>query len=360
VGVRFTTDLGRFADSVRDASAGLPGNPSYPILTGMLIKAEKDVTLTSCDGDVMFIAKHECSEDDGCTDVMESGTVLVPGRLFTDIIRNLSGDNVKFHVKDGKAHIEAGRAKFTLRTMDTKTYPGGLTPANPAGTIEGQRVAHAIAQVSPSVSKVPANPVFTCIMAEPDGDCLALVASDRSRLACARVPWTPKGDISSALIPGWAAEKFARAALGEVTLGWDSKCFSMSCEGLEVISRGIQGEFIKWREMLPESTEGVAIDTGALTAAIRQAALLLGRIDPVELRFEGNDLYVTGAGEHGECENYLEVKNPGGDFRVKFGLGIILDGLAGCGDEAVLGFTGPGKPVKLYSDGYRYLMAPRR
>src|SRR6266567_2090035 len=120
--MKFITDLGRLADSVRDASAGLPGNPSHPILAGMLIKAEKDVTLTSFDGDVMFTANHGCSASDGCTDVLEAGTVVVPGKVFTDIIRNLSGDHLEFHAKDGKAYINAGRVKFILRTMDARTY----------------------------------------------------------------------------------------------------------------------------------------------------------------------------------------------------------------------------------------------
>jgi len=362
--MRFISDLGRLAESVRDASAGLPGNPSSPILAGMHIEAARDITLTSFDGNVMFTAKYEkCAADGGWfADILETGTIVVPGRLFADIIRNLPGDTIEFHDQDGKAYVHAGNVKFMLPAQDPGLYPGGLAPAPPRGEIEGSALADAIAKVGPSVSRVPSSPAFTCILAEPDGDCLALVASDRSRMACVRVPWTPQGDVAPVLIPGWAAEKFGRALKGRVTLGWDSKRFSMSCEGLEVISRGIAGEHLKWREMLPEGDGGITVDAPALEAAIRQVSLVLARTDPVQLSFTGNDLEVTGTSDHGECVSYLEVKNPGMQktITVKLGLGIILDGLAGCGEEAVIGFAGPGKPVKLYSEGFRYLMAPRR
>lgn len=358
--MRFITDLGPFADAVRNAAQGLPANPPVPVLGGMLVSAGKNVTFTAFDGDVMFSSEQVCSADDGCTDVIEEGSAVLPGKVFADIVRNLSGDHVDFHLEGSDAFLHASRAKFRLNTMDVRDYPSGHLPAPEQGTAEG--LAAGIAKVAPSVSKSPAVPAFTCILAEPDGDELVLVASDRARLAMTRVPWTQSaGDRSSALIPGWAAEKFAKAASsGTVAMGWDSQRLSMSCDGLEVIARAMHGEHLKWREMLPDSPGGIVADTAELTEAIRQASLLMNRTDPVLLRFDGNDLRVSGSGERGDCESTLEVEDSKENLTIGFGLGVILDGLAGCGEKVMLSFSGPNKPAKLYSDGFRYLMAPRR
>jgi DNA polymerase-3 subunit beta len=135
-------------------------------------------------------------------------------------------------------------------------------------------------------------------------------------------------------------------------------------------SRLLDGEFPKYRSLLPEtSTATASVDVSALTDAVRRVALVASRTSPIRLSFseEGISLEAGGLDDAAATETLL-ADFEGEALTIAFNATYLLDGLGSLdSDAATLSFTGPTKPAvltgKTDGDGgtdHRYLLMPVR
>lgn len=352
--MRFTAQQPVFAAAVTAAAQGIPGNPTMPIRAALCVEADDGIlSVSGSDGDVTFTGR--C-----LVQTAIAGQAVVPGKVFADVVRNLP--DVPVHVShDGKDTllIEAGRAKFTLRTVPGP-YPAPPAPAPECGTVSASDFADAVRKIASSAAKTDSNAAYNSVVAETDWDTLELIASDRAQLAVTGLKWLPlEMPAQSCLIPAWAAARFAKGLSGDITLGWDDRVVTLKSDTTEVTARLLEGDFPKWRTILPAVDPDIVIDPGELAAAVKRAALTADGDAPVTLTFTPGELKVTAGGIAGDSSEVIDCSYQG-EFEVLFGVQRLLDGLAGCGDTARIGFTAANKPFYIYSDGYRFMVLPRR
>jgi len=135
-------------------------------------------------------------------------------------------------------------------------------------------------------------------------------------------------------------------------------------------SRLLDGEFPKYRSLLPESSSATArVDSAALTDAVRRVALVASRTSPIRLSFSADGLELEAGGlDEAEAKESLPATFEGEALTIAFNATYLLDGLGSLdSDEAQLSFTGPTKPAVLTGkpdgDGgsdHRYLLMPVR
>jgi DNA polymerase-3 subunit beta len=135
-------------------------------------------------------------------------------------------------------------------------------------------------------------------------------------------------------------------------------------------TRLLDGEFPKYRSLLPDSASATAqIDTAALTEAVRRVSLVATRTSPVRLSFSADGLVLEAGGlDEAEAAESLPASFDGEALTIAFNPTYLLDGLGAIdSDEARLSFTGSTKPAvltgKSSEDGagdYRYLLMPVR
>lgn len=353
--MRFTAQQNEFATAVSAAAQGIPNNPPMPIRAALYVEADDGIlSVSGSDGDVTFTGRCPVQ-----TQIV--GQAVVPGKVFTDVIRNLPDVPVHVSADDkGTVLIEAGRAKFSLRTVPGP-YPALPVPAPECGTVSAPDFAEAVRKTaSSSAKKTDSNPAYNSVVAETDWDTLELVASDRSQLAVTGLKWLPtEMPAQSCLIPAWAAARFSKGLTGDITLGWDDRVVTLKSGTTEVTARLLEGDFPKWRTILPATDPDIVIDPAALTAAVKRAALTADGDAPVTLKFTPGELKVTAGGIAGDSSEIIDCSFQG-EFEALFGVQRLLDGLAGCGDTATIGFTAANKPFYIYSDGYRFMVLPRR
>jgi DNA polymerase-3 subunit beta len=165
--VKFQVDRDVMADAVLWASRTLPTKSTQPLLTGLHLIAEKSgLTLSGSDADVSAQANLKA-------DVIEPGTILVPGRLLADITRSLPSAVIDFSVEGNRAKISCGRSSFTIPTMPVAEYPP--LPNMPAisGSVSGTHFASAIAQVAIAASRDETLPAFTGVKIDAEGATVA-------------------------------------------------------------------------------------------------------------------------------------------------------------------------------------------
>jgi DNA polymerase-3 subunit beta len=341
------------------------------VLSGLRLEVKgHELTLSGFDYEVSAQATLDVQAE-------EAGTVVVLGRLLSEITRSLPVAGVQIQTDGARAVLTCGSARFTLPTMPVEDYPTlpGMPPA--AGTIASDAFAAAVAQVFVAAGKDDTLPVLTGIRVEIDGDTLTLAATDRYRLAVRELKWRPEpgAEAAVALIPARTINDAAKTlattgaevaiALGNGAQGEGMAGFSGGTR--RTTTRLLDGEFPKYRSLIPADFSSVAkINTTQLVDAIKRVALVLERNTPLRLTLGPDELVLdAGTGDSAQASEAIEVGYDGEPMTIAFNPGYLLDGLGAIGsDEAELSLNGPVKPAVITGKDteadYRYLLMPVR
>ena len=371
------------ADAVVWTARSLPARPPMQVLLGLLLEVGDDgLEVSGFDYEVSSRVRLDATAD-------EAGRVLVPGRLLADIVRSLPAQPVDLRLEGTRVVLTCGPARFTLPTLPVEDYPA--LPAMPAvaGTLGSDVFAAAVAQVALAAGRDDTLPVLTGVRFEIEGDTLTLAATDRYRLAVRTLPWRPAdGDLSTtALVPARTLSETARALTSgpEVTLALSTGGASSS-EGMigfegagrRTTSRLLEGEFPKYRSLLPSDSTALAeVSTAPFAEAVKRVALVAARNAPVRLSFSADGMVLeAGGADDAQASEQLECGWEGSastePFSIAFNPQYLLDGLGAVdSDTTTLSFTGPTRPAVLTgkrdaaaTDGvpadYRYLLMPVR
>ena len=362
------------AESVAWAARTLPSRPSLPVLAGLVLSAGKDgLTLSSFDYEVS-------GRVEVAADVASAGTTLVSGRLLADIARSLPPQPVQIETEGTRLSITCGRSSFTLPTLPVEDYPQLPVMPTASGTVPGSIFAAAVAQVAIAAGRDDTLPTLTGIRMEIEGPNIVLAATDRYRLAVREFIWTPQSSSvsSTALVPARTladtAKSLADAEAVVIALasgGAGEGLIGFEGHGRRTTTRLLDGEFPKYRSLLPSESAAVAtIDTAALIDAVKRVALVAERNTPVRLAFEASELTLrAGAGDDAQAVEVLESSLDGDEIDIAFNPSYLLDGLAAVGSAVTrFSFTQATRPAVLTgvdddgvaSDDYKYLLMPVR
>ncbi|MDA9890631.1 DNA polymerase III subunit beta [Actinomycetota bacterium] len=361
------------AQAVTWAARTLPSRPSMPVLSGVMLIADQDsLTLSSFDYEVS--ARVQLN-----VDVIEIGKVLVSGRLLADITKALPAAPVVLKLEGNRVLIECGRSSFTLPTLPVEDYPTLPDMPTTAGSVDGDVFSEAVAQVAIAAGKDDTIPVLTGIRVEIDGSHVTLAATDRYRLAVRTFPWSPtKTSIElNTLVPARiladAAKSMGSAQAVELAIAPDGeKLIGFEAEGMRTTTRLLDGEFPKYRSLLPnESSTTAIVDTTELVNAVKRVALVAERNTPIRMHFAHGEINMrAGSGDDAQANEVLEVDVDGDPIEIAFNPGYLLDGLHAIdAPKARFSFTLATKPVVITGmtnnnndteADYRYLLMPVR
>jgi DNA polymerase-3 subunit beta len=382
--MRFRVDRDILADAVAWTARTLPSRPSVPVLAGIRMEAGDTLNVSSFDYEVSADVSLPVSTE-------EPGTVLVSGRLLAEIARSLPGRPVDFAVEGSKAVLTCGSATFTLLTMPVEDYPTLPQMPPPTGRVGSDVFAAAVSQVAIAAGRDDTLPVLTGVRVEIDGDTITLASTDRYRLAVRELRWSPVVPefTAAALVPARTLADTARSltsgaevsiALGLPGLTGEAAPGSTAGEGMigfegggrRTTTRLLDGEFPKFRSLLPDQVNAVAeLPTAAFTESVKRVSLVAERSTPVRLAFSAGQLVLeAGTGDEAQAVEAIEASFDGDDIQIAFNPQYLLDGLAAIdSDTARISFTIPTKPAVITGKpagddpgepDYRYLLMPVR
>ena len=367
------------ADAVAWTARALPARPTVPVLAGMRLHAEADLTLSSFDYDVSAQATIPVMTE-------EEGSALVSGRLLAEISRSLPARPVQIASEGGKAVLSCGSATFTLLTMPEEEYPALPEMPQAAGSVGSDAFASAVSQSATAAGRDDTLPALTGVRIEIEGDTLTLISTDRYRLAVRELRWSPArpGLSAAVLVPARALAETARSLTSgaEVSIalalpgegaadgaGGDGM-IGFEGGGRQTTTRLLGGEFPRYQALLPSHANATAeLSAPLLIEAVKRVALVAERNTAVRLAFTPGQLVLeAGTGEEAQAVEVLEASYEGDDLAIAFNPQYLLDGLTAIdSDTARMSFTEPGKPAlitgKPAPEGqpdYRYLLMPIR
>ena len=371
--MRFIVERDALADGVMWVSRSLSARPIMPVLLGVLIKADKKgIHLSGYDLETS--GKAEVAAD-----VKEEGTVLVSGKLLSDIARALPNKPVTFSLEGNRVSVISGSAKFALPTLSVSDYPNLPELPSETGRLSGDLFAEAVSQVAIAAGKDDSLPVLTGVYVEIEENKLILAATDRYRLAVRELNWDAPRASASALIRARtlndAAKSLAGAKSVSVALAAATateRLIGFASEGKVMTSRMLDGPFPPYRHLLPSERSATAVvEVAPFVDSVRRVALVADKTVPLRLAFNPGALTLeAGVGDDAQATEEIEIAFDGEALSIAFNPTFLLDGLAAVNSPFVeIAFTGGSKPAvlsgKSSADGesdfsYRYLLMPMR
>jgi DNA polymerase-3 subunit beta len=339
--MKFTCDRSALVDKLGVLARGVSTRSALPVLSGILLQAgEGRLDLFSTDMELSIKANL-------ATPVEREGEIVVPARLFSDVIRNLPDEEVVLEAGEAAIKVSAGRAAFSLNAWAAADFPQTST-FDMAGAFTVGR--------------------------DPFVETLKMVATDSYRLAVkeTKLDHSLENEVQ-AIVPVKALGEVTRlaAALGpgdiEVAIGENQAVFKLSDPAGDVwiASRLIEGQFPNYKQLLPDTFEHqVTIDRGQLMATARRVSLLAQKNAPLRLSFVENRLTMKALTQDvGQAEESLDVEFVGEPFEIGFNPAYLIDGVdAVDGEGVLLRFTSPLRPGLLSGPGddFTYLIMPIR
>jgi DNA polymerase-3 subunit beta len=374
--MKFRVERDALADAVAWTAKSLPSRPSVPVLAGVMLRVtDGRLQVSGFDYEVSSQVSVEVQAD-------ADGAALVSGRLLAEITKALPAKPVDIAAVGAHLELVCGSARFTLPTMPVEDYPSLPEMPTSAGTVDAATFAAAVAQVAIAAGRDETLPMMTGVRIELNGSSMAMLATDRYRLAMRELEWNPDDpEISlNALVPAKTLNDTAKALGpigGAVTLALAQGNAGEGMIGLaggtrRTTSRLLDGaNYPPVRSLFPASHNAEArVTVASLVEVVRRVALVAERTTPVLLSFSEDGLVVEAGGtEEARASEAMEAAFTGEPLTIGFNPQYLIDGLQNLGAaHAVLSFVDAFKPAVISPagengeivPGYRYLIMPIR
>lgn len=374
--MKFVVNRDVCADAVSFVVKLIPQRPTMPILGGVLIEATAEgLSLSSFD--------HEVSSRTAVkADIETPGSVLVQGRILSEIASRLPDAPVEFSLDDTGVRITCGSAKFHLPTMPILEFPKLPEVAGTTGTIAGHDFAEAVGQVVVAASREDIAPVITGVNLGLGADELSLIATDRYRVAVRTMPWRSGFEADeSALVHARTLAEVGKSFAGadEVTItlvqSGERRLIAFTANERTVTSNLIAGKFPPVSKLFPaEAPPYAVLQVSELVDAVRRVSLVLERDAVLRFTFDQGGLQLEALGsEQAQASEQIDAVLRGDDIVISLKPMFLLDGVNAIKSEFVrMAFTKSGVPNKPgpvlltaqtsrddgESESFRYLLQP--
>ncbi len=353
--MKFHVNRDVFSEAVSFVVKLLPQRNPQPILAGVLIEAsDEGLSLAAFDYEASARTTIEATVD-------EPGTILVHGRLLSEIASRLPNAPIQVEVDDdGGILLSCGSARFTLASMPVQEYPAIPEVSGDTGLVPSEDFATAIAQVAFAASRDDVTPVLTGVQLEVSGTQLSLVATDRYRVALREIPWdggrSAADESTTALVPARTLTEVGKtfAHGGDISIAFsgsgDREIIAFTAGNKTVTSLLIKGNFPPVRRLFPEQTEHHAVlNTAELAEAVRRVSLVLDRSAPLRFTFTTDSVSMDASGtEQARATESVDSVLVGEDVTLGLNPQYLLESLAAVRSEFVrITFTSSDNANKL-------------
>jgi DNA polymerase-3 subunit beta len=335
--------------------------------SGILLNVgEEDVSLAATDGEMGLRTALEAEAG-------SAGSVLLPGRLLTELARSLGAAEVEIELRESERDVEirCGGSSFHLRLLPAEDFPALPERADQPLRIPASALAETVELVAPAASRDDMRPVLTGVLVTAAGEEMTMVATDSYRLAVKRTKLeSPVGGELEANIPARALRELGRIVAAEeieaVSVGLLPNQAVFEVGPILLNTRLIDGQFPNFRQLLPESYEhDVRLERPEFLDVVRRVSQLAQRNAPLRLAFSSGELKVSASTpDIGDAEETMPAAFEGEPLEIGFNPEFLRDGIESvAGDGVVLRLISPLRPGLLQpvdSDDFRYLVMPIR
>ena len=344
----------------------VPSKTTMPILECILIDAVSDeIKLTGNDMELGIETKVEGT-------ILERGKIALDAKLFSNIIRKLSGENSTITIESDEKYnttITCDKAIFQIQGKDGDEF--SYIPhieRDKFITLSQFTLKEIIRQTIFSISPNDSNKMMTGELMEVTGNELKLVSLDGHRMSIRKVALKEQYSDIKVIVPGKTLGEISKILNGDnekdVRIYFSKNHILFEFDDTVVVSRLIDGEYFKIDHMLSSDYETrVKLNKRDFMDNIDRAMILIRDSDrkPIIMNVEDNNVNMKVKSAFGSMNANVPAHKSGKDIMIAFNPKFLLDALRVIDDEDVeLYMMNPKSPcfIKDEEGTYIYLILP--
>ena len=363
--MRFSCDTNDLNTSLSIVSRALAVRSPKPILEGILLESCEQGLRLTCTDLALGIETHIPAT------MIEEGRAVLPGKLLCEIVRKLPGGVCDISVSDRlQATIRCASIRTTITGFDPVEYPELPQVAGASFAMAQSTLRDMIGRTLFAIAVDESRPILTGCLMEVNRAEMRVVALDGFRLAMREEKIDGPDKDVSAVVGGRVLGDIAKILCDTdepVSLCFSASHVQMNMGPTHIVARLLEGEFIRYRQILPQEWQTrVSVRRADLGNAIDRASLIAreGKNNLVCFKIDGDTLTVTSNSENGDMEEKIAVTTEGKDLSIAFNVRYITDVLKALSDDEVyMRFNSNVSPCVVcptQGDGYLYLVLPVR
>ena len=358
--MKFTCSQQSLSKALNTVSKAVTTRTTIPILKGILLKTSADGTLTLSASDLDLSIEKKID-----VNVEQEGSVVVLSKLFSDIIRKLPNEQILIEEKDNNTiMIKTNSSEFTIVGLPADEFPNINDVTNNSNVLSFDKeiFKDMVKKTSFAASIDEAKGIIVGVLMEIEPDYINMVALDGFRMAVAREEMKNAESkniiISSKIINEVNKIVSETDPEGDINIMLSDKKAVILVDNTKVIIRLMDGEFIKYKDILPKVNKTkVEIGRAVLLESIERASLLAKE-------GKNNLMTITSKSEEGNVKEEIIMEKTGDDLEIGFNSKYVIDVLKAVDDEQIMmefnTSTTPCLVKPLTGNRYEYLILPVR
>ena len=313
--------------------------------------------------------------------VAEQGEITVPAKLLTDLVASLPNQKIDLQLspKDRSLKVTCGGSRSSIKGIDADEFPvvAAIGEA-PATSVDARMLREALSQVVFAAATDESRPILTGVLTRLSADGMTLAAADNYRIAVRSLklerPVSPEMVI---VVPARSYAELMRIlpdaeSTVEITVTPNKSQVLFHVEGIDLVSRLIEGQFPNYEPVIPQSHSSRAVlDREAFLAGARRASIFArDSANIVKIELGGDESNGAGvsisahAADVGDNADTLEASIEGSPTSIAFNARYLIEVLGNLGaEEAALELSGPLAPGVVRGvgkDDYVHVIMPVR
>ena len=322
-------------------SKAIGTNNTLPVLDNILLKAEgKKIYFSATDLEIAIKYSIEA-------DVLNEGSLTVPAKLIESYVNLLPDEEVEL-ADDSRLNlvVKTKRSDTKMKGIVASEYP--LIPAMEQDRffeVDIKKFVEAIGQTMYAASSNTTRPVLSGVLLRVHKEELKVVATDSYRLAEKKIALETGGEETiDCIVPAKTMTEVMKIfgkVMGKLRVSVGKNQILFFCEGIELTSRLIEGQFPPYEQIIPKKkTVGIKVKTSELAVAVKRISLF-ARENNFHMRLEttmeeGLLKITTNASEIGEDLATINAEYDGENGRLAVNSEFLLAALGSITTETTV------------------------
>lgn len=364
----FSCEKNLLSEAINTVSRAVLPKATSPVMEGILVECYEEGRMKLIAYDLSLGIETEVPAE-----VTKGGTFVINAKMFGDILRAMDNDVVSFKMDEHlNLTVSCGAARFVVGCIDAAGFPI-LPMIREDRTIEVKEdmLSSMLRQTLFAVSENNATPILQGTQFRVENGRLELVATNQYKLAIRKEPYPYDGDPFRFVVPGKTVSEMTRMLKNDsddtVRISLGDRQIVFELRNTVVISRLLEGDFLDYERILPDSFATVAtLKIDGLKRAMERASILLNnekiRI-PVRFSFEFDSIVTSCRSSTGNTlTDQIRAVIDGPNLEIGFNNKYILEILAAAEcDEIMIGLNKPNTLMKVTpteGDRFIFMLSP--
>ncbi len=364
--MKFSINQSELQNAIAVVLKGIATRSTLPILSGIYMQAEADhITMQATDLELSIQYTVPAL-------VEEEGKAVFPGKLISDIVKNLPDAAVHVDANEESAIITCDTSSFSIKTLDAEDFPGfPHVDTQQRISIPFSQFSSMVKRVARVVSKDESRAILTGVLITLEGQTLKMVATDSYRLAITETTLTePAAEGFQAVIAGSFLQELASLSRtdSDISIALAENQIVVTYQDTVFINRRIEGNFPNYRQLLPDSyATRVKINLGHLVSGVKRTSILGQQSSPVKFSIDtaSQSIQLSAAAQDvGSAQETISCSGEGESVEIAFNYAYVLDGLGSVATDDVYLEVQSGMKPGIFKSGegenFLYLVMPVR